>query len=385
MGHNQPAGSPRGEQAEHRLSGPQQERVAAALRSESTPETHNATVGVSGHAPGAKGSGQAAKAALIGGGSLVACALVAGGLWFASSDSSDDSPTQTEQAAQTEEATETTEETSEQTEAETDDGGETAADDNSSEPEGDTDSDNDDPASSLGAEDAPNTEADPVDSDDTDGAGDETDNSAPATDETAEPADESEQVDEGGTTRLANTDELLEENEAVYRDGKLFLSGPIQSQERIDYIVGLATPLLGEENVINEYYVDPTQTTQSNGAVRIDEPLLFASGSTELNPDLKGILDLGVTVMVVFPDVTMQVIGHTDDAGPEDGNQVLSEARAQAVVDYMVGKGIAADRFDAFGLGETQPVADNFTEEGRTKNRRIDVALLDLLADAPTN
>lgn len=51
----------------------------------------------------------------------------------------------------------------------------------------------------------------------------------------------------------------------------------------------------------------------------------------------------------------------------------------------MVGQGIAPDRFDAFGLRETEPVADNGTDEGRAKNRRIDVALLDLLADAPTN
>jgi len=178
--------------------------------------------------------------------------------------------------------------------------------------------------------------------------------------------------------------EQLTANEATYRGGKLYLSGPIQSQERIDFIVGLARPLLGDENIINEYYVDPTQTTQNNGAVRIDEPLLFTSGSTALNPELQEVLDLGVLVLQVFPQVTMQAVGHTDDIGPAAANQALSEARAQSVVEYMVSKGVPADRIVAFGLGDTEPIADNTTEEGRAKNRRIDVALLDLLAEAPS-
>ncbi|VWX33402.1 outer membrane protein OmpA [Limnobacter sp. 130] len=66
-------------------------------------------------------------------------------------------------------------------------------------------------------------------------------------------------------------------------------------------------------------------------------------------------------------------IGHTDSIGSDAYNQKLSERRAQAVKDYMVSKGVAADRIQIKGMGESQPVADNKTREGRAKNRRVEI------------
>ncbi|PZO31710.1 MAG: flagellar motor protein MotB, partial [Betaproteobacteria bacterium] len=66
-------------------------------------------------------------------------------------------------------------------------------------------------------------------------------------------------------------------------------------------------------------------------------------------------------------------IGHTDSIGSDAYNQKLSERRAQAVKDYMVSKGVAADRIQIKGMGESQPVADNKTKEGRAKNRRVEI------------
>lgn len=73
-----------------------------------------------------------------------------------------------------------------------------------------------------------------------------------------------------------------------------------------------------------------------------------------------------------FTDLQVDVEGHTDSTGPESYNELLSQQRAQAVVDLLVNEyGIAAQRLEAKGYGESQPVADNATREGRAENRRV--------------
>lgn len=72
------------------------------------------------------------------------------------------------------------------------------------------------------------------------------------------------------------------------------------------------------------------------------------------------------------PQVTAQINGHADSTGPESYNQSLSEKRAQAVINYLVGKGVAPERLTAVGFGETIPAQPNTTKEGRQKNRRVE-------------
>ena len=72
------------------------------------------------------------------------------------------------------------------------------------------------------------------------------------------------------------------------------------------------------------------------------------------------------------PNLKFEVQGHTDNTGTVAGNQKLSEQRAQAIVAKLVEMGISADRLSAKGLGQSAPLADNSTEEGRAKNRRVE-------------
>jgi outer membrane protein OmpA-like peptidoglycan-associated protein len=75
------------------------------------------------------------------------------------------------------------------------------------------------------------------------------------------------------------------------------------------------------------------------------------------------------------PQVTAEIYGHADSTGSSAYNQKLSQRRAQAVVNYLVAKGVEPNRLTAKGLGESQPAVPNTTDEGRQKNRRVELKL----------
>lgn len=84
-------------------------------------------------------------------------------------------------------------------------------------------------------------------------------------------------------------------------------------------------------------------------------------------------LEKNVEALKEWGDVDVEVAGHTDSKGSDKYNQKLSRQRADAVRNFLISKGVSADRLTAKGYGESQPVADNTTEEGRFKNRRVEL------------
>jgi outer membrane protein OmpA-like peptidoglycan-associated protein len=115
----------------------------------------------------------------------------------------------------------------------------------------------------------------------------------------------------------------------------------------------------------------------SADAVRVTMPgaLVFASGSSVVDPAAEAALDRIATAMTAVAQSKATVIGHTDSAGAAPYNQSLSEARATAVVAYIAGKGVEPARLIAEGRGEAEPVADNQSVEGRAANRRVELRL----------
>ena len=101
----------------------------------------------------------------------------------------------------------------------------------------------------------------------------------------------------------------------------------------------------------------------------------FASGSSDIPADNKAILDQAATLLNKVTSVKLNVGGHTDSTGNAAANKALSQRRAQAVVDYLKSKGVDASKLVAEGHGSDQPVAENTTEEGRFKNRRIEFSV----------
>ena len=100
--------------------------------------------------------------------------------------------------------------------------------------------------------------------------------------------------------------------------------------------------------------------------------IYFATSSAKILPKSFPVLNEAVAAMLRYDTLRVQVEGHTDDTGPDDANQKLSEERAASVRQHLVAKGVAAERVTSVGYGETRPVGDNKTNEGRAQNRRIE-------------
>ena len=103
------------------------------------------------------------------------------------------------------------------------------------------------------------------------------------------------------------------------------------------------------------------------------EGVNFDFNQATLRQEATGLLDADAAALKDWGDVKVEVAGHTDSKGSDAYNMDLSQRRAEAVRDYLISKGIAADRLTAKGYGESQPVADNDTDEGRAKNRRVEL------------
>ena len=100
--------------------------------------------------------------------------------------------------------------------------------------------------------------------------------------------------------------------------------------------------------------------------------IFFDLGKSTLRPESNTELDRLVKLMKDAPGLKIELSGHTDNTGSATINQSLSQARAEAVVNYLISKGVAANRMTAKGYGSSKPIADNKTEEGRQQNRRTE-------------
>ena len=108
--------------------------------------------------------------------------------------------------------------------------------------------------------------------------------------------------------------------------------------------------------------------------------ITFATDSADLNAGFFEVLGSVTKVLKEFDQTVVEVAGHTDSTGTDAYNQQLSERRARTVTDYFVARNISAQRFITVGLGESMPVADNGTPEGRQLNRRVEITMVPITA-----
>ncbi len=109
--------------------------------------------------------------------------------------------------------------------------------------------------------------------------------------------------------------------------------------------------------------------------VNLPQDLLFATDSASLRPDLLSDLNAVAASLNKFPDSTVEVIGHTDNAGTAAYNQDLSQRRASSVASSLIGYGVPSSRVRAMGRGEDQPIASNLSPQGMALNRRVEIII----------
>lgn len=132
-----------------------------------------------------------------------------------------------------------------------------------------------------------------------------------------------------------------------------------RQEEKIARIPGTTVERIGERRLL----------------VHFNSDVLFATDSSDLNSQARITLQEAAKVITEFDKTAVVVQGHTDSTGSEAHNQALSERRADAVVGYLIDRGIDPARIRALGYGEMHPVASNDTSQGRQLNRRVDMLL----------
>lgn len=130
-----------------------------------------------------------------------------------------------------------------------------------------------------------------------------------------------------------------------------------RAQEALDKIAGLKS-----------------QQSDRGLVLTLSGSVLFATNKSDLLPTSQGRLN-EVAKALKEDKRSITIVGHTDAQGADDYNMKLSQSRAESVRNYLVAHGVPGDRVTAHGLGESQPVADNNTAEGRANNRRVEIIL----------
>ena len=203
--------------------------------------------------------------------------------------------------------------------------------------------------------------------------------------------------------------------------GVLILRGVVPDQATADAVEAAAISVLGAGRVVNELTIDPNASAgvnlifsgdveEATGLLLIDtlvaaapgatvsddmltliasidvvaalneqfaiEPVQFALGSAEILDASGAVLTRVAAALNEAPALSVEVQGHTDNTGDPASNEALSQARAESVIAFLVDAGVSADRLNGVGFGQTEPVADNSTADGRQANRRIEFEIV---------
>ncbi len=138
-----------------------------------------------------------------------------------------------------------------------------------------------------------------------------------------------------------------------------------------------ACDLLKDEGIFSQFVQDVFYEDKEVLPERMDlRGVYFDTNSANIKSVSIPVLDKNVNLLKQYPELRIAIEAHTDSMGSDDYNLKLSRKRAEAIYNYFISQGISANRMKAIGCGETRPIADNSTAEGRALNRRVEIQIL---------
>ena len=129
--------------------------------------------------------------------------------------------------------------------------------------------------------------------------------------------------------------------------------------------------------IIDTTSARPTLVNKPDSLIVLNAELLFETGKSTLRREHFATLDPIVAYLILHPERFVKISGHTDNTGGEQYNLSLSKRRADVVAEYLVNNGVNIKRVKTFGRGSAQPLEENSTDEGRSKNRRVELLIQD--------
>jgi outer membrane protein OmpA-like peptidoglycan-associated protein len=139
-------------------------------------------------------------------------------------------------------------------------------------------------------------------------------------------------------------------------------------------VVREVSPVLADTAVVKTL-----QTAKTDSLIVLGAELLFETNKSTLRSEHFAALNSVVEYLVLHPERSVKISGHTDNTGSERHNLTLSKRRADVVAEYLVGNGVDISRIQTFGLGSTKPIVINTTDATRKKNRRVELLIYDEL------
>jgi outer membrane protein OmpA-like peptidoglycan-associated protein len=152
----------------------------------------------------------------------------------------------------------------------------------------------------------------------------------------------------------------------------------VEHTERINRLEKLSNQLNSKPPIIDQIQVKTPSATFPIPVIRFhfDERTFFDSGSSTIRPESNKIIDMLAEQMKQdMPDTSLVILGHTDSVGSDENNNNLSINRSASVMQQLAQRGVNLKQMSTVGIGETQPVATNATEDGRSQNRRVEFVL----------